>query len=616
MRGSLVAAVRMWRSFSLLVLCWFEYWHCVVARQCVYGDIQRTRCNIPSSPWAVDAFCTKSGTCAFPDPLRFGFSVTVRYLTRHVRQSDSRAGNKFFVRGSGPGLSWDTPLELRKTGSLDTWKVTIEYELDKTSFDCSSSIHCSYNQYAVEFRIYGSEDVDDDMIGPNFFFYLPSSKSSVASDFLSPDLVALPWFDNKKITFKTLDVKNPHLFSPPIRRTKNLIALPPSFEYNTIRTYPLVIMFGIDKLLTMVQVLERGFVHDASIQEAVIVAVEYTGCLLLPYFGGKWECRDENCADNCLFCWDRERTEQCEKDEFKVQLRACAIEMACGGSGDIILDYIMNYLIEGVQRATSYRVEVAYPRHRIHIIGYDEGGLLACHAAIKYPHIFKSAACMSAPFHWPEKTFHFGYQIIQMIEDISNDHDKMSHGLLNLYQTQRYYIDTADRDAFFYPLVDGYLDAEKFTSALRETFHLGDDNIFRMNYPKFTKSHIEDPEDFAFIQRIRYALQMLLPVDGGPNRRYPRVPIEYTAGNQKIYVGSTNTSGITNTTAGSSADCSKEIVTLPIFLGVVAATMILSIAMTVLIMCLRESNQRSEDEKIGSDLDELDDSDSSMDLSD
>ena len=104
------------------------------------------------------------------------------------------------------------------------------------------------------------------MIGPNFFFHLPASGSSIASDFLSPDLAVFPWFENKRISLKYLDVSNPHLFNPSAR-TKNLIALPPSFEHNTLRTYPLVIMFGIEELLAMVQVLERGFVHDASIPE-------------------------------------------------------------------------------------------------------------------------------------------------------------------------------------------------------------------------------------------------------------------------------------------------------------------------------------------------------------
>ena len=602
----------MWRSLSLILLYWFEYWYHVAAKECTYGDIHHVRCKIPDKPWAVDAFCTTSGQCAFPDPLRFGFSLTVRYLTKHRRQTDTRASEKLFVRGSGPGLSWDHPLELRKTGRLDTWKVNIAYELDETSFDCSSATHCSYNQYAVEFRIYGDVNGEDDMIGPNFFFRLPASKSPVATDFLSPDLVALPWFDNKKITLKYVTVNNPHLFTP-TKGTKNLIALPPSFEYNTIRTYPLVIMFGIKELLAMVQVLERGFVHDASIQEVVIVAVEYTGCLLLPYFGGKWECRDQNCADNCLFCWDRQRSEPCEKDEFKVQLRACAVEMACGGSGDIILDYIMFHLIPKVQTETFYRVEVAYPGHRIHIMGYNEGGLLACHAAVKYPHVFKSAACMSAPFHWPEKSFYFGYQLTQMIKDIADSN--MSYGLFNLYQTQKYYVDTADRDSYYYPIVDSYLDAEKFVEALEENFHM-EDNIFRMNFPKFTKSHVEDPHNTAFVQRIRYALQMLFPADGGPNRHYPRIPIEFTKGNPKIYVPK-NVIGVSNATGGGpSEDCSPELVTLPIFLGVVAATMILSIAVTVLIMCLRESNKRSEDEKTSSDSDEMGDSDSSLDFSD
>ena len=596
----------MWRALLLSVLLWFDYWYCVTARECIYGDIQHIRCKLPAKPWAVDAYCipTSGGTCVFPERLRFGFSITVRYLTTHRRQTDSRVAERLFVRGAGPGLSWDHSLELRKTGRLDTWKVSIEYEVDETSFDCSSTTHCSYNQYAVEFRVYGDQSGEEDMIGPNFFFRLPASKSSIASDFLSPDLVAYPWFDNKKITFKTILVNNPHLFRP-TSKTKNLIAFPPSFEYNTLRTYPLVVMFGIKELMTMVQVLERGFVHDASVQEAVIVAVEYTGCLLLPYFGGKWECQDQqNCAQNCLYCWDRERTEPCEEYEFRVQLRACAVEMACGGSGDIILDYVMNHLVPEVQKETRYRVEVAFPGHRIHIVGYNEGGLLACHAAVKYPHIFKSATCMSAPFHWPEKSFTFGYQLTQMIKDIAAEN--MSYGLYSLYQTQKYYIDTGDRDSYFYPIVDSYLDAEKFVEELEESFHM-EGNIFRMNFPKFAKGHVVDPHNSAFVQRIRYALQMLLPIDGGPNRRYPRIPIEYTQGNYKIHVPNATS---VETASEPPQECEKELVTVPIFLIVVFVTMALSISMTVLIMCLRESNKRSEDEKAGSDSDEMDDSDS------
>ena len=596
----------MWRSLLIFALSWLDYWCTVTGKECIYGDKAHSRCNIPAKPWAVDAFCIPGDACVFPEKLKFGFSVTVRYIAKQRRQTDSRVSEKLFVRGSGPGLSWDHPLELRKTGRLDTWKVSIEYDLDESSFDCSSIVHCSYNQYAIEFRVYGDASGEDDMIGPNFFFRLPASNSPIASDFLSPDLVVYPWFDNKRITFKYTYVNNPYLFKP-TTKTRNLIAFPPSFEHNTLRTYPLVIMFGIKELTSMVQVLERGFVHDASIQEAVIVALEYTGCLLLPYFGGKWECWDKNCARNCLYCWDKERTEPCEEYEFRVQLRACTTEMACGGSGDIILNYIFNHLIPTVQTETFNRVEVAFPKHRIHIVGYNEGGLLACHAAIKYPHIFKSASCMSAPFHWPEKTFYFGYQLIQMIKDIATN---MSYGLYSLYQTQKYYIDTGDRDSYYYPLVDSYLDAEKFVEALEENFHMEDDNIFRMNFPKFTKSDVEDLHNNAFVQRIRYALQMLLPAEGGPNRRYPRIPIEYTKGNLKIHVPNVTTI-VNGTSPESSKECESELVTLPIFLGVVAATMALSIAMTVLIMCLRESNRRTEDEKAGSDSDEIDDLDSS-----
>lgn len=604
----------MWRSL-FVALCLLEQWYWTTS-QCTYGDIRRYRCNVPNKPWALDLLCTGSGKCVFPDRLKFGFSLTARKLTKQRRQTDTRASEKLFVRGSGPGLSWEWPLELRKTGRLDTWKVSIEYELDGTSFDCSSPTHCSYIQHAIEFRVYGDEGGEDDMIGPNFFFHLPASGSSMASDFLSPDLVVFPWFDNKRITLKYLHVSNPHLFTP-TKNTRNLIAYPPSFQYNTLRTYPVVIMFGIKELLSMVQVLERGFVHDASIQEVVIVAVEYTGCLLLPYFGGKWECMDSNCAKNCLYCWDKDRSEPCDKDEFKVQLRACAMQMACGGSGDDILDYVMNHLIPRIQAETYNRIEVAYPQHRLGIVGYNEGGLLACHAAVKYPHVFKNVACMSAPFHWPEKEFHLGYQLIQMIEDIGAN---MSHGLFSLYQTQKYYIDTADRDSYFYPLVDGYLDAEKFVDALEENFHM-ETNIFRMNFANYTKSRIEDPYNIAFVQRIRYALQMLFPVDGGPNRRYPRIAIQYTKGNPIIDTsGNVTNIKITNIneTDTSKEDCSNEGITLPIFLSVVGATMILSIAMTVLIMCLRESNKRSEDEKDmdDSDLDELHDTDSSLDYSD
>lgn len=191
-----------------------------------------------------------------------------------------------------------------------------------------------------------------------------------------------------------------------------------------------------------------------------------------------------------------------------------------------------------------------------------------------------------------------------MIKDIAANN--MSYGLYSLYQTQKYYIDTGDRDSYYYPIVDSYLDAEKFVEELEENFHM-EGNIFRMNFPKFTKGHVEDPHNGAFVQRIRYALQMILPADGGPNRRYPRIPIEYTHGNLKIYVPNVTSD---ETASEPPQECEKEIVTIPIFLVVIGATMALSVSMTVLIMCLRESNRKSEDEKVGSDSDEADDSDS------
>jgi len=608
--ANLSAAGEM-KAGSLSVLLLFSWEFVPVATQCVYGDNRNTRCNIPGKPWALDPICLNDNTCRFPEPLILGYSITARI---QVDKSRKKRTGSLYVRGLGPGLAgWGTPLELKRTGRLDTWKLSIQYKINATSFACSTTVTCSFNQQAVEFRIYGDENGEDDMIGPNFYFRLPISGSPISSDFLSPELAVFPWFDNKQVTLKSISVSNPHLFSS-TATTQNLLALPPSYEFNTHRTYPLVVTFGINELRSMLQVLERGFVYDASVQEVVIVAIEYTGCLLYPFYGGKWECMDSNCADTCLFCWDHERTQACEENEFEEQLKTCAVEKSCGGSGDIILDYIINHLIPQVQVETRHRVEVGgFPTHRINIVGYNEGGLFACYAAIKYPHMFKSAACMSAPFHWPEKTLDKGYELQHIIRTIA---ENMTHGLYSLYQSQKYYIDTGDRDSYFYPTVDSYLDTNNFVEELKEKFQL-EVNVIHMNFPTFSKSSVVDPQNLAFVQRIRYALQVLFPVEGGPNKQFSRM-----VSPSKGHLFEGNFSGIEltdneddrNVHNVTTKDCPQAIVTLPIFLGLIFGTLILSVAVTVLIMCIRESNRRSEDEKAGSGSELNLDSDSSIDL--
>ena len=58
---------------------------------------------------------------------------------------------KMFLRGSGPGLTWDKSIEMKKSArEVDVWAADVHYRSDTEGLFCRNPIHCNFNQEAVQ----------------------------------------------------------------------------------------------------------------------------------------------------------------------------------------------------------------------------------------------------------------------------------------------------------------------------------------------------------------------------------------------------------------------------------------------------------------------------------
>ena len=304
-----------------------------------------------------------------------------------------------------------------------------------------------------------------------------------------------------------------------------------------------MIVFGKNEPAHIAPLLEHLFVHEASIKEAAVVSIHYLDrapfCAFNPFnelsqmteTNTVWDCkaRDKSCH-TCQTCWDDQRTTKCTPVDFMGKARRCLAKYACSGSASDILDFIETTLLPELQQRTQNRLQLDFPRQRMSIIGFSGAGLLACFAALSRPLHYANAACHSAPFEWPvgqhTKTANRNIEGMGRFMRDLNASLMMEPARRALYTSQKYYIDVGELDNFYLPHIDALNYTNWMVSLLQGTLHLQlSENIIYFNVPRAGNSyyHHRDGGTEVF-NRVRQPLLFFLRTEGGPNKKFPRIP--------------------------------------------------------------------------------------------
>ena len=538
-----------------------------------FQNVEGSRCHERNKAWQRDGVCMFKGSaggqpgpvCAVPDKRTFKFAIIAK-LRQLKKIPGTKPIIKLWIRGSGPGLSWEKSTEMKKTASaLDVWRTELSFDADSGALPCLSSSYCAMNQAALEFRLYRDELAQDGMLGPNTYVPLPISHSlSGAADFMIPEVAIQPWFDGMKITKTEFTISSSmHVTGKEGELEVGVTLLyPPSFDYNIHKSYPLVIMFGAKEAVLITPLLEHMFVHEASIDEVVVASIHYLDaapfCLLNPFKDSEiWRCKTGQTCHQCQSCWDYRRAEPCDKEEFIEKAKKCLTVAQCGGRGEEILDFIELDLLPNLLERTANRLLLDFPRSRVTIIGYDGAGLLACYAALTRPTVYGNAGCLSAPFAWPLKhllpdvTETFGMQGVYELKLLPQPKLQME------YATQKYFIDTGEKDNFFFPVVNPFHYTERFISSLKEKLKLRDNvNILYSSFPGMDNSYYHFPDSGGkMLQRMRHPLLFFLGAKGGPSRNFSKMlqitQRSYAERNAKLGISGTD-KDVTSTAPGTS----------------------------------------------------------------
>ena len=142
-----------------------------------------------------------------------------------------RDRKEVWLRGSGPGLTWDRPIRMHKFE--DEWRFEYTYTSDSFDRTCTRLDHCALIQRAVEFRVYKDEQGRMGMLGPNYYFRLPLSQSTHSSNSSSLHTIHVyPWFHSKRFREQYYD----YLSYNPAPNTPNTV----SYTHLTLPTILLV----------------------------------------------------------------------------------------------------------------------------------------------------------------------------------------------------------------------------------------------------------------------------------------------------------------------------------------------------------------------------------------
>ncbi len=529
-------------------------------------DRKSNRCTGSNAFWQYDGIClddTNPPTCHVPDSRHFRF-----YLVAAVQRLRDSLGEPpikdMWVRGAGPGLSWETAVKMKKVKE-GHWILLIEYISDSNALLCQEESRCSLNQQALEVRFYRDEHGMDNMLGPNMYIHLPVSNSIAGhAHFSPPDVFLYPWFDGKRVLRFNIRLDNPMQITVSdgfrARGIPLTIYYPPSFEHNLLKRYPLVIVIGRKLEHQIIPLLESMYLHESNIEEAFVLGMHSYSptpyCKSNPfevldtsdYMGNiLYRCpehrRDlyEQCME-CMSCLDTERVDKCSIQEFDKERQECEmLSHRCEPRAEYILDNIQDVVIPEISVRTMNRIKVDYPKDKISILGIDGAGLMACYAALSRPDVYQNAACFSAPFHWPLRSATIKEsrkeQGIGLLFNEIMDKMKLRPELQVLHATQKYWIDVGEYDNDFLPIVDEHNYSDWVVDQMKARLKI--DNIvyfrnvlgagnsyihMRPTHLKGIASFIQKASDIRLVDRLKLPLQWFLKPEGGFNAKHPRTP--------------------------------------------------------------------------------------------
>lgn len=482
-----------------------------------------SRCSVVSKPWQHDGVCL-DGKCQVPDTCTLKVSLTVRYS----RSKDYETVSDLYIRGSGPGLSWEIPYQMTKSlVDEDAWTAILHYVVDSNGLPCLDPMYCSLNQLYLEFRVYLDTFGEHDMLGPNFFIPLPVSQSiHGALESHVPEFTVYPWFFSTDITSKSMSFVSHSLTSIYGLSLDSFILLPASFYENMNKKYPLLLVMysGLD----IRQLLRHLTVYEASVKEIVIVLFEYKAkshAEFLPFnISYEPKCKDTPPCYDCNQCWHPKRVEPCEVSEFKSKLKKanCIAVKNYLGKSEALINSIEHELLVEVQKVTESRVLFDFPKRRLTIIGFGDGALTALHAAITRPNVFQNVGCISPKFFLPSSSSLNTYNGMRHIlwHEAAKLHENPAKKLLHM--TQKFYFDHGEYDDFFFPMGDTNTAMEDIVHILKTQFDLEENvNIVKMTTGG-AKLDYENKTPPDMVSRLQLPLLLFFRTAGGPSKTFTR----------------------------------------------------------------------------------------------
>jgi len=506
-----------------------------VGRCPVGSDKQGVNCNAVGKNWQYDGVCiVRNGDarCHVPETRTFEFNLRVR-LRQGVR-AQARQPKNIWIRGSGPGLDWSKPIKLRKTASgVGTWLTKIQYTYDSQSIHCENIKHCAFNQHGLELRVYQDKGGNIEMLGPNLYVALPIPGSMSGHDFFTiPEVDVFPWFHGDTLTIEEFQLKVSVLGTIQIT-----LFYPPSYDYNLERRYPVMVILGYNVAVQIGPLLKFMYIHEASIDEVVVVVLHHDKsapfCDFSPYPEGDhmenvnliWRCKREEDCRTCHHCWDPDETQNCTKDFFLSTAEKCLFPTKCSNhpNGEAWLNAIEKAVMPKVNQLTRNRALTNFPVDRLTIMGFDGIGLLACHAAITRSHIYQNTACFSPSLHWPVRSLtnppkadETGIRIAMK----NFSHNFMFYPeMFAFHNTQKYYLDYGEYDNRHYPFIDQEYYMDEFVQELHQKFDVPTENVLLFkNIPYGSNDYYRYPDGGTeVLNRIKIPLLYFFGSKGNPN---------------------------------------------------------------------------------------------------
>ena len=504
----------------------------------VGSDEDGVNCHVKGKNWQYDGVCVVRGgdaRCHVPETRTFEFNLRVR-LRQGVR-ARARPPKSIWIRGSGPGLDWSKPIKLRKTASgVGTWLTKIKYTYDSESTRCGSINNCAFNQRGLELRVYQDKDGGIEMLGPNLYVTLPVPGSLSGHDFFTvPDVDIFPWFHGDSLAIEEFQVEASELGTLHVT-----LIYPPSYDYNLEKRYPVMVILGHNVAIQIGPVLEFMYVHEASIDEAVVVVLHHDKtapfCDFSPYREGGnmenvnliWRCKREEDCRTCHRCWDPDETQNCTQDFFLSTAEKCLFPTKCSNNpnGEAWLDAIERKVMPKVSQMTKNRALTNFPVDRLTIVGFDGIGLLACHAAVTRSHVYQNAACFSPSLHWPlrsltnpPKTNETGITVAMK----NFSHNFMFYPeMFAFHNTQKYYLDYGEYDNRHFPFIDHEYYMDEFIQELHQMFDVPTESVLLFkNVPYGSNDYYNYPDGGTeVLNRIKIPLLFFFGSKGNPNIKF------------------------------------------------------------------------------------------------